>query len=194
MATLYTGIYIYNVVTNFNHHYDNNNFCVWSVKQRTKMCMKWRLSHISTQLKWWSNWEKWMANALNKPLLTSNRHRVLMHVIHEMYPFNYCWPWQHIFFTVVLVFWQVATYQNSCTYRKTQPMHPTTNKYYKWLNVAPWPTSSNALTFDGVYWRFLLILHGQLWRIQRALDYAIYGQGSAFDVTHAVIIHVIKLP
>ena len=32
---------------------------------------------------------------------------------------------------------------------------------FKWLIVAPWLTLRCVLTFDGVYWWFLLILHGQ---------------------------------
>ena len=37
--------------------------------------------------------------------------------------------------------------------------HKLTNN--KWFIVAPWSTSSCALTFDGVSWRFLLMLHSQ---------------------------------
>ena len=59
--------------------------------------------------------------------------------------------------------------------------HELTN--IKWFIVAPWPTWA-------VHW--LLTVSSDIARtisaIQHALDYAIYGQGSAFDVAHEVTI------
>ena len=46
----------------------------------------------------------------------------------------------------------------------------------KWFNIASWPTSSCVLTFNSVYWQFLLILCS-IWCIQHMLDYTIYGWG-----------------
>ena len=44
--------------------------------------------------------------------------------------------------------------------------HELTN--IKWFIVSPWPTSTCVLTFNGVCWRFLLILHGQVNMTQTA--------------------------
>ena len=60
---------------------------------------------------------------------------------------------------------RVADTQSQVLYHATRPQpecHKSRNALLtniKWFIVAPWPTSSCVLTFDSVYWRFLLILH-----------------------------------
>ena len=62
----------------------------------------------------------------------------------------------------------------------------------KWFIVAPWPTYTVELCAD--FRRWLLNVSADIarsiWCIQHALDYAIYGRGSAFNVAHEVTINV----